>query len=229
MAIEDDLLAEIRSVLGTSTPISPITSSSAASDLFEVYIMSIVLEAALAEGASVSYETVNGNLPSDFIFRKSPGYVSTNTQDYVHALIQFDDKPALEAHVGIYVQGKSKVRHEADVAIILRTEAESCRRVKKVLPKYDKIILAIECKFYAENVPLGQARSFLGLNKDIGYTKGRRYFVVNTPSVSSIQLVEEHHSTYWGNNVFPSSTNSVDKLKFSFQKLFDSFLTSARW
>jgi hypothetical protein len=229
MAVEDDLLAEIQSVLGYSTPISSVTSASAASDLFEVYVLSIVLEAAISEGATVSYETVAGNSPANFIFRKSPGYVSTNTQDYVHALNEFDGKPILEAHVGIYIQGKAKVRHEADVAVLLRSEAESCRGTEKALPRYDKIILVAECKFYSGNVPLGQARSFLGLNKDIGYTKGRRFFVVNTPSPSSIQLVEEHHSRKWGNNIHPASINSTDKLKSSFQRVFESFITSARW
>ncbi|HDY7894804.1 TPA: hypothetical protein RQK51_002350, partial [Vibrio vulnificus] len=48
----------------------PVTSSGAANDAFEVYALSLVLEAARQEGASISFQTVNGTKsPKTLFFR----------------------------------------------------------------------------------------------------------------------------------------------------------------
>lgn len=227
MPIRADLLADIKDALGSS--ISPsLTTASAASDLFEAYVLCSVLRAAREEGATVTYETVNGNVPPVFIFRTSPGFISSITQDYTHAVIRFPDKPPLEGHIGVYISGRSKVRHEVDVAVLLRTEAEGCRRAGAVLPRHTKVLLAVECKFYTINVPLNLARSFLGLNRDINHKHGGHYFVINTYSPSGIQLIEEHKKM-WEHEIFPNSTTAVTRLQNSFQTLFKSFKTSRYW
>ena len=183
----------------------------------------------MAENAVVSYENRSGNTPTEFVFRTSPSYLSTTTQDFTHAVIRFPGKPAFEGHIGIFIAGKSGVRCEADIAVLLRTEAETCRQSLSALPRHSKILLVVECKFYTGNIPLHQARSFLGLQRDISHRKGNQFLVINTPSPTGVQLVNEHHAKGWDNEIYPSSATAVTRLQNSFQKVFQGFNTSRRW
>lgn len=71
MTIKTDLLTEIRTTLGTSITPS-LSSASAVSDIFEAYVLSLVIQAAEAEDAIISYQDVFGNVPTNFVFRTSP-------------------------------------------------------------------------------------------------------------------------------------------------------------
>lgn len=127
MSIRSDLLAEIKGALGGA--IAPnLTARSQGADLYEAYVWSLVVEAARSEGASISFLNVfGGRVTADFIFRTSPGNIFSATQPYSHALISFPNCPDLEAHVGIFVAGKSGVAHECDVAVLYSDEAHVCR------------------------------------------------------------------------------------------------------
>src|SRR5690242_6272258 len=103
MSIRANLLSEIQIALGLA--IAPnLTSHSHGNDLYEAYVWSIVVAAAKAEGAHVSYYDVHGTpVYRRFHFRTSPGNIFSSTHPYSHALLEFNDCPALEAHVGVYV------------------------------------------------------------------------------------------------------------------------------
>src|SRR5689334_11022140 len=104
MTTTSSLLTAIQAALGST--ISPsLTSASDTSDIFEAYVFSLILEAARIEGANVYFRDVNGNSPSTFIFRTSPGYIFSRAQPYTHAVIEFSGKPTLETHVGVRVSG----------------------------------------------------------------------------------------------------------------------------
>ena len=71
-----DLLNEISLQLGHAIN-SSLTATSDSSDLFEAYLLSLVLRAAEREGAGISYEDVHGNSsPTTFVFRTSPGQIA---------------------------------------------------------------------------------------------------------------------------------------------------------
>src|SRR5260370_42555614 len=98
------LLQAIQAGLGPA--ISPsLTTASAGSDIFEAYVLTIILEAAEAEGGAISFRNVDGSIPTIFTFRTSPGHIWWNNQPYTHAEIQFSNLPLLEAHTGVYVSG----------------------------------------------------------------------------------------------------------------------------
>ena len=128
LSIRPDLLAEIRSALGGA--IAPnLTAKSQGADLYEAYIWSLVVQAAQSLGAAISFWDVHGNrVRADFVFRTSPGYIFSTARPYSHALISFENCPDLEAHVGIFVVGKSKVAPECDVAVLFSDEAYTCRQ-----------------------------------------------------------------------------------------------------
>lgn len=67
MPLRPSLLVEIQNALGNAI-IPSLTVADAAFDIFEAYILSLVIDAARAEGATVSYSDVFGNIPATFVF-----------------------------------------------------------------------------------------------------------------------------------------------------------------
>ncbi len=221
MSSSSELLKEIQRLL-TLSKTKGMSSSSKACDLFEVYTLGLILKAAKNEGATIEYEDVNGKPPTSLTFRTSPGQIYWKNKDYCHAIIQFPNKPSLEAHVGIYVSGRSKVMHECDIAVLLRDEARTCRR-REVTPRCTKLLLAVECKFYTNSLPLSQARAFIGLSTDIGTNIS--FLTINTNSPSAATLISNRDSlrTNWEDNVVPSSLVKVNRMTSLFEKYFENF------
>lgn len=218
MAINDDLLTEITSSL-TAAVTPSLTSSSSTSDLFEAYALSIALDAAIREGATIDYRDPRDRPTGNFVFRTSPGYLWSDTHAYTFALIQFANTEALEAHVGIRVSGKSGVLHELDVCVLRRSEAETSRS-EHVHPRQSKVLIGIECKFYTAALNLGLARSFVGLGVDM--TAKNTVFVTNTSSPSVEKLLSARERK-WGNLVYPGATNEIERLRSEFQSIFKYF------
>lgn len=218
MTINTALLTSIQGALGNA--INPsLTSSSSTSDIFEAYVFGLVLDAARIEGGNISFRDIYGNNPSTFIFRTSPGYIFSTAQSYTYAVIDFPNKPVLEAHMGIRVSGASGVLHECDVAVLYQSEAATCR-INSVSPRSSKLVMGIECKFYSSNIPLGQARAFMGLRVDL--TAQDCYFVINTSSDSAQKLLAKKNRDY-GINIVPSSSTTVERLRSNFQSSFAKF------
>lgn len=218
MSINSTLLASIQTALG-STVTPSLTSTSSTSDIFEAYVFGLVLDAARIEGANIYFRDALGSTPSTFVFRTSPGYIFSTTKPYTYAVIEFPNKPALETHMGIRVSGASGVLHECDVAVLYQNEAATCR-INEVSPRSSKLIMGIECKFYSSNIPLGQARAFMGLYGDL--TAQDCYFVINTSSDSAQKLLAKKNRSY-GINIVPSSTVTVERLRSAFQSSFAKF------
>ncbi|MGB9180710.1 MAG: hypothetical protein WCB68_15875 [Pyrinomonadaceae bacterium] len=218
MPIKTDLLNEIRTTLGTSITPS-LSSASAVSDIFEAYILSLVIQAAEAEDATISYQDVFGNIPTNFVFRTSPGYIFSTAHPYTHAVITFPNKPPLEAHVGVRVVGKSRVLHECDVAVMEQAEAETCRQ-RQVPPRSSKVLIAVECKFYSTPLQLYLARAFLGLASDLSVKEA--IFVTNTSS-DSIEKLLSGRGQKWEHKLTPSSAKEVLRLKHEFQNAFKTY------
>jgi hypothetical protein len=212
-----DLVAAIQAVLGV-TPAS-LSQTSPGSDLYELYVFSLVLTAARDLNATVSFEDVHGNIPQMFVARTSPGYIYSDEQPYCHALIRLPRCPPLEAHLGIRVEGASGVLHECDVAVLLQATAAMCRQ-GRFQPRQSQVILAAECKFYTVPIPLGLARGFVGLTSDL---PGRdRYFVFNSTN-NNIERFLSARTRHWERSVRPNAPREVDRLRNAFQTTFRDF------
>jgi hypothetical protein len=222
VSINSELLKAIRGALaGAITP--NLTSRSQGADLYEAYVWSLVVEAARNEGANVSFWDVLGNrLRSDFTFRTSPGNIFSQTHPYSHALICFQNCPDLEAHVGIFVAGKSGVAHECDVAVVFGDEANTCR-ASNVHPRSSQLILAVECKFYVQSsMGIGLARSFLGLTAEI--MQENRFFVAVSES-DRVERLFAHHRKRWETGISPiDAKQRFARLKGDFEKVFRDFI-----
>jgi hypothetical protein len=213
-----EMLAEIEVALRAS--ISPSTLSAAnASDVFEVYVFSIAIQAARAEGAAVSFHDVLGNAVTSLTFRTAPGYIFSREKAYTHAVLAFPAKPLLEAHVGVRVVGKSGVLHECDVALIEQAEAETCRQ-RLVPPRSASVLVATECKFYSTPLRLNLAREFLGLTLDL--SAEQVLFVTNSAS-DSVEKLLSQRKRQWEHNLSPGARAEVMRLRHKFQDAFQYF------
>ena len=226
MPLNDQLLNEISNQLRQALALN-LNNRSASNDLFEAYVFAIVLDAATREGAAlpIQLEDINGSPSATAVFRTSPGRIypaNPSSPQYTHAVLLFQNKPPLELHQGIFVSGKSGLLHECDVAVILRSEAQTCRQ-NRVHPRCAKVIFASECKFYGAGLGIGLARGFLGLTTDIW--KQGRFFVSNSASDSSRKLLT-HHDRKWAEGLLPSNPNVTNRFRALIERVFEEFKAS---
>lgn len=219
MHLDPDLLAEIARLIGT-IPLPPYARSSVRNnDLFEQFIFGLLVDAARAEGASISYRTAAGRRTTNLCFRISPGWIYRDGPGYTHALIAFDNKIPLEAHIGIRLRGSSEVEHECDVVALLADHAIECR-ANQLSPASKAALVAIECKHLSAGTDLDYARSFVGLAKDL--TAKHEFFVTNSSSRSVERLLHEQHLK-WERNVRPLHTDVRNKLRSAFREVFKGY------
>jgi hypothetical protein len=222
MPSNNALIQGIRNRLGNAVGLG--FTSSDLSDLYEAYIFSILIRAARNEGATISYRDTSNNISPSLIFRQSPGQIYTTTQPFTHAVLEFPDKPILEAHIGIRVQGWSGVLHECDLCVLFQGEAVTCR-AQQCEPRQNQLIIAIECKYYTSQLQLGLGRNFLGLASELRNVQQDIYFISNTSSEHIERLLSKHSSSKrkWERNIIPSSKNELHRLMYSFQRNFKDF------
>jgi hypothetical protein len=214
------MLADITAALGSTISTGPLSAASLP-DVFEAYVLTLVIRAARSEGASVTYMTRSGNPASTLLLRTSPGYIYSTAHDYTHAVLEFGGRPALEAHTGIKVAGKSGVLHELDVAVLERAEAENCRW-NSVSPRSSKVYVAVECKFYTSSLQLHLARSFVGLVNDLSVNSP--FFVTNTSSVSVERLLSHRVKHGWEKDITPACKNTeVDRFVHAVRSTFKNY------
>jgi hypothetical protein len=225
MPIRPGLLSEIRGALGSAVTPS-LTAASAASDLFEAYVFCLILEAARAEGARVTLNSPAGSNPTPFVFRTSPGFLSSDLRNYGYANIEFRGCPPLEAHVSVRVAGHSGVLHECDVSVIRADEATLCRQsTARISPRSAKVVLAIEAKFYTVPLALHLGRGFLGLVRDI--SSGAVFFVMNRQA-PSIEKLLSHKKQRWEKDVHPGDKRAVERFRNAVQTCFVNYQSGQR-
>jgi len=220
MPINHDLINRIKTSLGAT--ISPsLKASSSLADLYEAFVFGLVITAAKSEGATVKFFDTGGTVPPIFRFRTSPG--SIWLPNYSYAKILFQGKPALESHIGVYMCGRSGVRHECDVSVIRRTEAETCRQ-NQVHPRQNKSEMAAECKMYRQSrLGIDLGRSFIGLSVDLS---GMECTFVASRNASNIERLLDKHKKNHGLSAIPTNHLRVNQLKTWFEGVFRAFKTA---
>lgn len=212
------ILAELPGLFaGVNAPVAQ--PGAAPGDVFEVYVFGLILEAARREEAVVGYENVNGPFTGVATFRTTPGRIWSQAEAYTHAVLQFQGKPALEVHLGVYLEGRSSRIHEADAVVLPRSEGVSCR-AGRVHPKASRALCTVECKFYDTPLGIDLGRSFIGLSAEFGNEKA--FFVMNQSEGTVGRLLDEHKRK-WEHSIVPPSANDVQRLIGSVQTVFKSY------
>lgn len=166
------LLASLRANLPNALPTTMRSSGPGAtpgSDLYEAYLFGLVLEAARKQGYGIQIHSDVSGRPPAFHLRRSPGRLcngsSKSGQRFTYAVLSTGNRPDLEVHTGVYVIGKSRVTHEADVLVLPAAVAQRCRGVQ-IDPPSSAALLLVEAKYYTVPVTIGTGREFLGLRHD---------------------------------------------------------------
>ena len=224
MSINASLLQSIRLRLGRGIHPSFSTATHVA-DIYEAYIFSLVIRAAINEGAiseqggALTFRDPQDNITTDLLFRRSPGQIYSESQPYTHAVIEFAGKPALEVHVGIKAIGRLKVARECDISVLYRDRAMACRSQRRI-PKATDIVIAIECK-HVETLDLEAASEFLGLASDLR-VKESWFFVASSASISVARMLANDRKE-WHQEVVPNEPNNVNRLMYALQTSFKNF------
>lgn len=202
--------------------VSSLDSTSRGSDIYEGYLFTLICIAAEIEGARVTLRSFDSSNPTEFVFRTSPGYISSRNKDYGYAILRFPGKPELEAHLDVRVSGTSNVLHECDICVLLKEEADLCRYSKvKVAPRASRVIISAEAKFYTSSLGLELGREFLGHTMDVRSDKS--FFVTNCTSTSIAKLLSSK-KRFWDHNIQPQNTKNVERLRNLFQTAFKDFI-----
>ena len=216
MPLRSDMWNDINVAIGSATGAN-LSAASAGNDLYECYVWALVLEAARREGGTIRLMTRSGVPATTFYFRTAPTSIFSVLHDYCHAELRLPRAPVLEAHIGIYVSGKSRVNHECDVAVVYQDEANTCRW-NSVHPRSSKVVLSVECKYYlSSSLGVDLGRSFLGLVDDI-YADGR--FFVSTQNTGSIDRLFSRHKKEYEIGLSPLAPDQEVRLRGSFEKIF---------
>lgn len=219
MPLRPEMWGGITAAIGSAVSAN-LSAAAAGNDLYECYIWALVLEAARRQGATIRLMTRSGAPATSFYFRTSPTSIFSNLHDYCHAELHFPRTPVLEAHIGIYVSGKSRVNHECDVAVIYQDEANTCR-ANSVHPRSSKVVLSVEFKYFLiSSLGVNLGRSFLGLIDDI-YAEGR--FFVSTQNTGSVDKLFSRHRKEYEIGLSPLVPDQEIRLRGSFEKIFRNF------
>ncbi|VXD21220.1 hypothetical protein [Planktothrix paucivesiculata] len=189
-------------------------------DWFKFYIFNIIIKAARNEGALVYYKDVLKRNPETLVFRRRAGQIYDLTQPYTHAVIEFEQKPPLEIHLGVKIHGRLRVLYDCDVCVVYKMEAESCRTNKRE-PRASRIFMAINCHHYASELRLEFAQTFLAFSSELRVA-GDCYFVSNSSSPAVGKLLASRKRK-WEYDIVPSETNNVNRLMYEFQTKFKDF------
>lgn len=213
-----ELINQIQLAIGPGVA-ATLGNAAAVNDVFEAYVWALVVEAARNEGATISYRSIFNGTASSLVFRTSLGAIFSIANPYSYARIAFPGCPNVEAHIGIFVSGRSGVQHECDVAVIYQSEADTCRQ-SQVHPRSSKLLLSVECKFYSTNLRIDLARSFLGLTEEI--QQRDRFFVSNAASDSVSKMLTTHDRS-WETQVSPLDQRLQNRLRGYFETAFKHF------
>jgi hypothetical protein len=217
MSDVDDLLNEIRGLVGAVS----YHSASDVFDVYEGYVFALIVSTASSHGATVTYEDVHGAMASGLLFRTSPGQLYNTNQPYTHAIVEFSGAPALEVHLGVYVQGTSGVLHECDV-LVLPAEEAAISRAQKIAPRGNQCVLVVECKYYVTSqVGIGLARNFEGLRADVRTQD--ELFVSNTGSPNMVRYLDARKREY-ERNVVPGS-RQAGYLQAAIRNVFKGYMS----
>lgn len=189
-------------------------------DWFKFYIFNIIIKAARNEGALVYYQDVLKRNPETLVFRRRAGQIYDLTQPYTHAVIEFEQKPPLEIHLGVKIHGRLRVLYDCDVCVVYKMEAESCRTNKRE-PRASRIFMAINCQHYASELRLEFAQTFIAFSSELRVA-GDCYFVSNSSSPAVGKLLASRKRK-WEYDIVPSESNNVNRLMYEFQTKFKDF------
>lgn len=221
------LLSTVQAAFGAAVKLG-YNSSTAAHDIYEGYVLTLFLRAAVNERWKLQCRDGVGKPTSDVVFRLGPGRLAS--KNFTHILLTKPEKLDLEAHVGVKVAGKApyvvskkqmsaNVVHEFDLLVLSSADADNCR-LSGTDPTYASIVAHAEAKFYGGNLPLPLGRAVVGLAADCELAK--KSVLVTNRNGSTVDDLIRHYDLDFRFLVTPSGKGEIHLIA-----LFQRFLKAA--
>lgn len=179
------LLDEVRSNLGAAVGVRKIRRADLAL-LYEGCLWSVAWDVAKSVGATCTLLQPAGPA-TRVILRAHPSDLAPGGP---YTYLEATGRTTVQAHQGIYVDGVSTVRHQADLSIFpASATAAALTRVPYSRPRATQMIFGIEAKCYTNPLGVALARNYLGLRTDFAK---RIALVTTVPEGRDAVLVKRH-------------------------------------
>ncbi|WP_428515460.1 hypothetical protein [Roseovarius sp.] len=219
------LLTNVESALGLSIDLG-YASKAKDHDLYEAYVLTLLLFAAHSEGWNLELRDGWGHAVTNPLFRLGPGRITS--RKYTFARMTKAGREPLEAHLGVKVSGQAPVGispptksgrllHEFDLIVLPETIASACRATGDD-PDHTAVTVHAEMKFYTGKLTLSLGRASIGMALECGLS-GKSVLISNQLGYTVQDLVQ-HHSVAFRFNVLPSNSTA----EWHVQKWFSAFL-----
>lgn len=200
----------------------------AAHDIYEGYILTLLLIAADNEGWKPFLRDGQNNPTNHVVFRLGPGRLPSG--NFTHVLLTKPSRGDLEAHIGVKVIGKApyvktikrmsaNVVHEFDL-LVLPASAANLSRSSGIDPPHSSVLIHSEAKFYGGNLPLPLGRAVVGLAAECDLA-GKSVLVTNQNGATVEDLIA-HYGVEFRFLVTPSGRGESHLIS-----LFERFLQAA--
>ena len=218
------LLPAVQAALGAAVTLG-YASTAADHDVYEAYVLTLFLEAAVAEDWNMELRDGSCRPTSRAVFRLGPGRLPTG--DFTHVRLWKSGKQDLEAHLGVKVVGSSPVvasrrgrtahlLHEFDLLVLPSSIADVCRAANMDPPR-TAVVAQAEAKHYGGNLTLPIGRASVGMAVECGIA-GKSVLVTNRLG-KSVQDLVEHHGVTFRFLIKPSNRVGETLLVARFQEL----------
>jgi hypothetical protein len=207
------LLTDVEAALGLSVDLG-YASKAKDHDLYEAYVLTLLLGAADAAGWTLDLRDGWGHAVTAPVFRLGPGRITS--RDYTFARMTKAGRATSEAHLGVRVSGQSPVGistptksgrllHEFDLIVLPESVASACRATGDD-PDHTAVTIHAEMKFYTGKLSLPLGRASIGMALECGLT-GKSVLVTNQLGYTVQDLVQ-HHRVAFRFNVLPSNSTA---------------------
>lgn len=204
------LLTDVEAALGLALDLG-YASKAKAHDLYEAYVLTLLLVAADAAGWTLDLHDGWGHAVTAPVFRLGPGRITS--RDYTFARMTKAGMAPLEAHLGVKVSGQAPVGisartksgrllHEFDLIVLPESVASACRATGHD-PDYTAVAMHAEMKFYTGKLSLPLGRASIGMALECGLA-GKSVLITNQLGYTVQDLVQHHHVAFRF-NVLPSN------------------------
>lgn len=218
------LLAAVQSALGSAVTLG-YANTVDAHDVYEAYVLTLLLEAARDRHWHLELRDTTGALTSKANFRRGPGRLPSGI--FTHVRMTRPGNQDLEVHLGVKVSGKSvrkvskptvcgHLLHEFDLLVLPSAIAGRCRRTNAD-PAYNDVVLHAETKFYTGNLtlPLGRAAVGMAIECDLA----NKSVLVTNRMGFSVQDLVEHHDVSFRFCIHPSNPTGEYHLRRRFEQI----------
>lgn len=196
------LLIDVEAALGMGVNLG-YASKAKQHDLYEAYVLTLLLQAAYAEGWTLELRDGWSRLVTTPVFRLGPGRLPSCRYTLVH--MSRTGTPDLEVHLGVKVSGRTPVGmspatssrrllHEFDLLVLPATVADACR-ASNTDPDYSAVVLHAEMKYFGGKLSLPVGRASVGMAVEC-VLAGKSVLVTNRLGYTVQDLVEYHGVTF---------------------------------